>query len=253
MDNMSHRFWSNGCNAERYSSDPTLRSPAQFSSQQDDPIPSTVSPSTGWPCIDNVFLLPDPDPRHTPRRLKYQNWIWTSLWLGSVTFVISSILLPCAEKSSFRAAMYSFLACSLVTPVIDTSHCYLQRIECSCIPHVVCFCDLDFCWQFKECKWLGSKYHSHYIHNRSTPFPEVRLLGRSLITATRLLHLPRQNPSSTLTFILILNLIRCSISSPTFLLLMSISGLPLEHLFSGCYSMAIRRDSEVTLEVGNGI
>ena len=209
-----------------------------------------TSPSTGWPCIDNVFLLPDPDPRHTPRRLKYQNWIWTSLWLGSVTFVISSILLPCAEKSSFRAAMYSFLACSLVTPVIDTSQCYLQRIECSCIPHVVCFCDLDFCWQFKECKWLGSKYHSHYIHNRSTPFPDVRLLGRSLITATRLLHLPRQNPSSTLTYILILNLIHCSISSPTFLLLMSISGL---HLFSGCYSMAIRRDSEITLEVRNGI
>ena len=83
-------------------------SPEQKRPQPPPPIPPTVHslsltdsllPRDGLTRPFDVFSLPDP--RHTPRkRRKYQDSIWTSLWLGSVTLcVFFSILLLFVARS----------------------------------------------------------------------------------------------------------------------------------------------------------
>ena len=153
--------------------------------------PSRLSPTDGL-YMHDVFLPPDP----RQRRCKHQDWIWTSLWLGSVTLRYSPILFckilfqSCHIQFSCMQSRYWHFAV-LSARVEDVRACY-----------AVCFCDLIFCWQFKgangwvsiiliifitalSCLLGGITYHCHatptspqlHISSFSTPLTFIAALS----------------------------------------------------------------------------
>ncbi|KAF8801667.1 hypothetical protein BYT27DRAFT_7173913 [Phlegmacium glaucopus] len=220
------------------------------------PIPKTVHslsltdsllPRDGRTRPLDVFSLPDP--RHTPRRRrKYHDSIWTSLWLGSVTlcvfFCILLLFLRGQPNNVPRKALpYTvFLhAVPLLTILTFMSagvaylHVYLLRIfvkpvmvatevfvPATLLISAVCAFVGSFMWDGDQEPTWGETVGLRLF--------ALIPLALSLITARRLLHLPRQihTASSTLTLtthILIINPFLLALS-PTILLLMLISSLP---------------------------
>ena len=196
---------------------------------------SPLLPSDGLPCtMFSYSETQDKEDVTTPRS-------HMDLTLAGILQRYFLHSLHFAAKSSFRA--YS-------KPVMAGT--YIQRG--SCFPLALFFfCDSLFCLQFMvimnllEVKWFG-KYHSDYIHNRFTPFPDsVCFLQYCHATPTSPLsksvrcHQHISYSFSTHSFFLTLSHLRPSFSKCRFLV----------YLFG--VTLWLCDETEVPLEVGNGI
>ncbi|KAF9476519.1 hypothetical protein BDN70DRAFT_166612 [Pholiota conissans] len=195
----------------------------------------------------DVFSLPDP--RHIPRkRRKHHDALWTALWLGavSISLVLCVILLFTTRRPrDFPAALLPYAVLLRTVPVLTLltlfsaaaayAHVYLLRVFAGPVMLVTSVfvpatLFVSAIWAFVgSFMWDGDVEPTWGETVGLRLFALVPLI-LSLITARRLLHLPRHihRASSTLTLathLLVTNPFLAALS-PALLLVMLLTSLP---------------------------